>query len=367
MAIVQISKIQVRRGVKGESDVPALEPGEFGWAIDTHELYIGNDRSYDYFYDQQVYDSTGYEPFVPGSMYNTRILTTNDFNKITELAKYRYSDPSNHFVISLQEKLEQVVYVEDFGASIDLLDNVVEFQKAVNRIGVRRVLHLQPGTYKIGSSVSIPSNIMIQGSGIDETIIEFANDGFVLANEVSIKGVTLRSKNNATPLLTVNGSNVVLNCNVEYEDFGNIAVDIAASNDTITAQMSITNCNVGISAQTLMASHLNFVCHNVTTSLSSSVVADSDVTVNGSPVSISTLMNSHINLTDYRNVGQVLPGSGKITYTKNNESGDISILNGNIVSHESITTQPESDILINSPVWQTISGIPVNYTLSISA
>ena len=43
MAVVQISRIQVRRGQKGSgSGVPQLASGEFGWAVDSQELYIGN-------------------------------------------------------------------------------------------------------------------------------------------------------------------------------------------------------------------------------------------------------------------------------------------------------------------------------------
>ena len=40
MAIVQISRIQHRRGVK--TLLPQLAAGELGWAVDTQELYIGN-------------------------------------------------------------------------------------------------------------------------------------------------------------------------------------------------------------------------------------------------------------------------------------------------------------------------------------
>ena len=43
MAIVQISRIQVRRGQNNVgSGIPQLAGGEFGWAVDTRELYIGN-------------------------------------------------------------------------------------------------------------------------------------------------------------------------------------------------------------------------------------------------------------------------------------------------------------------------------------
>ena len=43
MAIVQISRIQIRRGQKNVgSGIPQLAGGELGWAVDTRELYIGN-------------------------------------------------------------------------------------------------------------------------------------------------------------------------------------------------------------------------------------------------------------------------------------------------------------------------------------
>jgi hypothetical protein len=40
MAVIQVSLIQVRSGLN--EDLPALATGEFGWSIDTRQLYIGN-------------------------------------------------------------------------------------------------------------------------------------------------------------------------------------------------------------------------------------------------------------------------------------------------------------------------------------
>jgi len=45
MAIIQISKIQVRTGAN--VDLPQLDVGEIGFATDTHQLYIGNDPNLD--------------------------------------------------------------------------------------------------------------------------------------------------------------------------------------------------------------------------------------------------------------------------------------------------------------------------------
>jgi hypothetical protein len=40
MAIVQISRIQIRRGLN--QDLPQLASAEMGWSVDTQQLYIGN-------------------------------------------------------------------------------------------------------------------------------------------------------------------------------------------------------------------------------------------------------------------------------------------------------------------------------------
>lgn len=40
MAVIQISKIQVRRGL--QENLPTLSSGELGWSVDARRLYIGN-------------------------------------------------------------------------------------------------------------------------------------------------------------------------------------------------------------------------------------------------------------------------------------------------------------------------------------
>ena len=40
MAIVQISRIQIRRGLN--QDLPQLASAEMGWSLDTQRLFIGN-------------------------------------------------------------------------------------------------------------------------------------------------------------------------------------------------------------------------------------------------------------------------------------------------------------------------------------
>ena len=85
MAVVEISKIQVRRGQENQTGVPILDSGEFGWASDTEALYIGLRRV-----DGGSRDA------------NVRILTENDlrnffsssgsFSNLNTQTTYTYRD-----------------------------------------------------------------------------------------------------------------------------------------------------------------------------------------------------------------------------------------------------------------------------------
>jgi hypothetical protein len=107
MAVVQISKIQVRRGKKNSnSGIPQLSSAELAWAVDSQELYIGNGS---------VAEGA---PYVG----NTKILTEHD--NILELASsYRFAsdDISVYRSVSrqLQGKLDEYVSVLDYGAIPD--------------------------------------------------------------------------------------------------------------------------------------------------------------------------------------------------------------------------------------------------------
>jgi hypothetical protein len=78
MAVVQISKIQLRRGKKNQgTGMPQLASGEMAWAIDTQEVFIGNGA---------VGEGA---PYVG----NTKILTEHD--SLLELANiYQYKKES---------------------------------------------------------------------------------------------------------------------------------------------------------------------------------------------------------------------------------------------------------------------------------
>ena len=148
MAVVQISRIQVRRGKKGVDNLPQLASGELGWAIDSQEFYVGNGSV-----------SEG-APAVG----NTKILTEHD--SIFQLAgQYTYRNdsgittgPSSTQPIqrSLQARLDDHVYSSDFGMVGDgVTDDTVAFQRAIDQLYIntnktnpssRVHLILSPGT-----------------------------------------------------------------------------------------------------------------------------------------------------------------------------------------------------------------------------
>ena len=82
MSVVQISRIQQRRGKKnGDFGFPQLASGELGWAIDTQELYIGNGAV-----------SEG-APYVG----NSKVITEHD-DILQFVALYEYQK-NNHYKI----------------------------------------------------------------------------------------------------------------------------------------------------------------------------------------------------------------------------------------------------------------------------
>lgn len=192
MAVVQISRIQVRRGkAQTGTGFPQLASGEMGWAIDTQELYIGN----------------GAVAEGSPAVGNTKILTQNDLSAEGNLLQqlqhiYKSGDPtvitgpSANSPISrlLQARLDDRVTAADFGTTADgATDDTEALQRAIDQLFLnptnkasantvagaqtRVVLDLTPGIYKITDTIYIPSYATIRGTGADKTIIEFTGTG----------------------------------------------------------------------------------------------------------------------------------------------------------------------------------------------
>ena len=191
MAVVQISKIQVRRGRKSQTSLPQLSGGEFGWAVDTQQLYIGNGSV-----------SEG-APFVG----NTEILTERS-NIFGLLGAYTYADgavqtgvdSNSPFSRSLQQKLDDIVSVRDFGAVGDFAngigtDDTASLQRAIDQLFLNSTnknsaashvkLRIPAGTYKITSTLYIPSNANLIGDGLDNTVIYQDNSSYPIFQTVA--------------------------------------------------------------------------------------------------------------------------------------------------------------------------------------
>ena len=175
MAVVQISRIQLRRGKKNSgSGLPQLASGELGWAVDTQELYIGN----------------GSVAEGSPNVGNTQILTqhTNLFS-FAEQYTYKTGDAliqtgagdNTPIKRSLQSKMDDIVHVADFGAKGDnATDDTVAIQRAIDQLFLnsdkadaesRVVLQFAAGTYKITNSLKLPPFANLKGAGVDGTVI----------------------------------------------------------------------------------------------------------------------------------------------------------------------------------------------------
>jgi len=161
VAVVSISRIQIRRGQKNQgSGLPQLASGELGWAIDTRELFIGNGAV-----------SEG-APAVG----NSKILTEyDDIFSLADTYEYRTNDgylltgPDSGSPVtrSLQDRLDDTVSVRAFGAKGDgIADDTASIQRAIDQLYLnsatklnpssRIVLRLEAGVYNISSSLFVP-------------------------------------------------------------------------------------------------------------------------------------------------------------------------------------------------------------------
>lgn len=166
MAIVQISKIQHRRGLS--ENLPQLASAEFGWVVDQRKLYIGNGSL------------TEGAPEIG----NTEILT--QYSDILGLiSSYVYKGEHAGYTVqnavarSLQRKLDERVSVLDFGATGDgSTDDTAAIQQAIQQVFIRelnpetrRALYFPAGKYIISDVITLPPYAIFYGDGPDSTEI----------------------------------------------------------------------------------------------------------------------------------------------------------------------------------------------------
>jgi hypothetical protein len=281
MAIIEIAKIQVRRGSKGVTGLPQLDNGELGWAVDTQQLYIGNGSIED------GAPETG----------NTEILTVptaRNFFKALDLYTYGQDVNSAGYGLivtgkygtgdtnrTIFNKLDDNVSVLDFGAVGDGTNATEAIQNAINQTfsawpdqRTKKVLRFPAGKYIVTATIFVPPYAHLVGDGIDRTILELntssvgvfrfcdvdGNVGSQISdniNNINISGFTLKYGTGtdltlAQPLLSIDSAfdTVVDNCKFfgNHDYFGTTdsenytGIDITGYGGFISKNVSIKNC-----------------------------------------------------------------------------------------------------------------------------
>ena len=225
MAVVQISRIQHRRG--RAEDLPQLAAGELGWVIDDQKLYIGNGT---------VADGA---PAVG----NTEILTSGSsiFSAATGYVYKGYLGASTpittgagvDFTRTLQQRLDDYVSVKAFGATGDgSTDDTAAIQRALDELYTdtdktdsrsRRKLLFPAGQYNTSSSITIPPYATLEGEGIDKTIIYYSGSAAPVAKTQDNAGNEYGSM-----------TTVATNINIEGITFKNGTAHNGVSLDSVT-------------------------------------------------------------------------------------------------------------------------------------
>lgn len=270
MAIVQISRIQHRRGL--QQDLPQLASGELGWSIDERRLYIGNGTI------EEGAPTEGVTEIVtaPNLLDITSELLTYTFKGTdTGYTSITGVDALNPVERNLQSVLDERVSVKHFGAKGNGTD---DDSPAVNRAlqqiyvstlpnhpPVRRRIYFPGGTYRLDSALAIPPNVTLEGDGKNSTIllgttansvIVSADSSFAInqpCSNISISSMTLRNSSTNPVISLLDTTNATINdCIIS----GNVSVSSAQS-------VRITNSTVTGAATTItLTSTSGFVSQN---------------------------------------------------------------------------------------------------------
>ena len=247
MAVIEIAKIQVRRGQENQTGIPALAGGEFAWAADTERLYIGLRRD-----DGGSRDA------------NVEILTENHLKNFFQVSfttsTYIYRDGSasatlgisgitaengtnDEIVRTIQAKLDDIVNVQDFGVYGNGADwDLRRLQLTIDRLFLNtarynvdpaKKLYFPAGTYYITGTVYIPAYTNIIGDGMGKTV-------FVLTTNTSamFKTMDLRSTNGTSGAITFDSGGFVSTGTAKFVQMSDLTLQYSIA-ATVTESMSL--------------------------------------------------------------------------------------------------------------------------------
>ena len=282
MAIVQISRIQVRRGQKNAgTGIPQLAGGEFGWAVDTRELYIGNGSV-----------SEG-APAVG----NTKVITQHD-NLFTFADTYKYKSGDDTIQTgattttpvtrTLQARLDENVNVLAFDATADGTDQTLKLQRAIDQlylnsaskgsVASRIRLHFPAGNYLITNSLKVPPHATLVGEGSERTVITQSGAFPILetVNSTSTPGVyasdATSSYNNQAQDIQVTGFSLV-------QQTANEGIKLVSCRDSSFTDIKIKGTWTAGGAA--VSTQAGILLNSLSTAVSSNSNTFKDVTVDG--------------------------------------------------------------------------------------
>jgi hypothetical protein len=263
MAVLQISRIQIRRGqANSGTGFPQLASGELGWAIDTQQLYIGNGAV-----------SEG-APAVG----NTKILTSLDLSGTSNLLQslqhiYKTTDANittgasanSPVARTLQDRLDDSVSVTDFGAAGDgNTDDTAALQRAINElflnpgepaassnatgISKRVQLRLPAGQFNTSGTIYLPSYASLVGAGAEKTVIYY-NPTSTIIGTTSLNStvITTISATQAMIGAAVVGAGIPANATVVSAVTGtSITISAMATASAVSISISITLAGAAI-------------------------------------------------------------------------------------------------------------------------
>lgn len=287
MAVVQISKIQIRRGQKNSSSgVPQLSSAELAWAVDTQELFIGNGS---------VQEGA---PYVG----NTKVITEHD--NILELANsYRFASDDPSITLSqprtLLGKIDEIeVSVLDYGAVPDgstscnqaFVNAFTELFRNADET-YKKVLKIPNGEYLFTSDLEIPSNVIIKGETQEgaKLKLDTTNIRFITGNGTGLINFTSsdRPENIRIENLTIlrsNGQTVLTG--LKESSFENVTWKgeylLSTPSDTInlaTENSAViwNNNTVGIKVDDIKFKNCKFESNSIAVKVSQTIATDTKI------------------------------------------------------------------------------------------
>ena len=250
MAVVQISKIQARRGL--QQDLPQLSSAELGWSVDQRRLFIGNGTIEEGAPAEGVTEVlTQYTDFA--AVLKNYVFKGNA-GGYTALTGATLLTPSNR---SYQDKLDDFVSVKDFGAKGDgVTDDTVAINRAIKEIyqhisnitntdtWVRRTIYFPAGTYIIsGASILIPPYARLVGDGISNSVIkqtDSSQSSVITLTDSLFQTGSYLGNNGAVLPIDISISNLMFE-NTSDKDVANIDSANNVYFDSVTFKGSLVN------------------------------------------------------------------------------------------------------------------------------